>query len=187
MSEKEITNAQYCEYLNKAIESEDIKINANGMVVGTTGDYTGEEYLYLNMEDDSANKCWINYSGGSFAVESGKENWPVVALTWYGAKSFCQYFGFELPTEAEWEYAAKGGLDYEYGTADGTLTFSNANYEGENNHPVDVGSYQANPFGLYDMSGNVWEFCNDWLWSVYKQEMYRIQPVPKPVQCVLNG
>ncbi|MBN1294659.1 MAG: SUMF1/EgtB/PvdO family nonheme iron enzyme, partial [Candidatus Latescibacteria bacterium] len=170
MSEKEITNAQFCEYLNAAIAAGDIKIASNSMVVGLTGDYASEEYLNLAMDDDVFNKCWIRYGGGSFTVEPGKENWPVVAITWYGAKSFCQYFGLELPTEAEWEYAAKGGMDYEYGTDDGTIKLSNANFVNENQHPIDVGNYAPNPYGLYDMSGNVWEFCNDWYGPYQKDD-----------------
>ena len=110
---------------------------------------------------NSDNKCRIRFSNATFSVESGKDNVPVVNVTWYGAKAFAKHYGFDLPTEAEWEYAARGGRQYEYGTDDGTINSSKANYKNNVGHPVNVGSYPANTFGLHDMTGNVWEWCND--------------------------
>jgi formylglycine-generating enzyme required for sulfatase activity len=75
------------------------------------------------------------------------------------------YYGFDLPTEAEWEYAARGGRQYKYGTVDGTIDSRKANYDMNVGHPTAGGTYPANPFGLYDMSGNVWEWCQDWYGS----------------------
>ena len=100
------------------------------------------------------------YYGVFFAV-SGKEIWPVVYVTWYGAKAFALYYGMDLPTEAEWECACRGGKQYPYGTDDGTINDSKANYNENIGHPVAVGSYPSNPYGLYDMSGNVGEWCHD--------------------------
>jgi len=112
------------------------------------------------------------------------DNYPVEQVSWYDAVKFCNKLsdaaglercynestwecdfsknGFRLPTEAEWEYACRGGKQYKYGTDDGTISNSNANYDCYIHNPVDVGSYPGNPFGLYDMSGNVWEWCHDW-------------------------
>lgn len=92
---------------------------------------------------------------------AGHENWPVEWVTWYGSKACALYYGLDLPTESEWEYACRGGKQYKYGTDDGTLSTSKANYTGII-HPVAVGSYPNNPFGLFDMSGNVCEWCHDW-------------------------
>jgi len=163
MSVYEITNAQYAIYLNGALASGDITATSTS-VTGNTGTYSEEEYINLSGSWGwgTYNKCWIQYGSGTFTVTSGYEDWPVVCVTWYGAKSFALYYGFDLPTEAEWEYACRGGRQYTYGTDDGTISSSKANYNWNVGHPVDVGSYPMNPFGLYDMSGNVREWCHDW-------------------------
>ena len=161
MSTTEITNEQYATYLNEALASGDIELKS-GDAYGKTGDWSGERYLEIGYWYNSNNKCCILYSNGTFTVTSGKENWPVVAVTWYGSKAFALYYGLDLPREAEWEYAARGGKQYKYGTDDGTISDSKANYNRNIGYPVDVGSYPVNPFGLYDMSGNVWEWCHDW-------------------------
>ena len=156
MSTTEITNAQYAAYLTSALESGDITATSSS-VTGKTGDYSGEEYLDLDNSD-----CEISYNNGSFSIDSGKEDRPVIEVTWYGSKAFALYYGLDLPTESEWEYAARGGKQYKYGTDDGTINSSKANYNGNVGDTTDVGSYPANLFGLYDMSGSVWEWCNDW-------------------------
>jgi formylglycine-generating enzyme required for sulfatase activity len=91
-------------------------------------------------------------------------------VTWYGAKSFALFYGLDLPTEAEWEYASRSGRQYKYGTDDGTISGEKANYRGTAylGRPVEVGSYPPNPFGLFDLSGNVWEWCHDF-YTVYPE------------------
>ncbi|MFC1539731.1 SBBP repeat-containing protein, partial [Candidatus Latescibacterota bacterium] len=166
ISMTEVTNSQYAEYLNSAKASGDIEVTG-GYVYGTTGDWSGQQYLYLDAPSGSwaQNECMIKYNSDSFSVAEGHENWPANWVTWYGAKSYAAYYDFDLPTEAEWQYAASGGMDYNYGTNDGTISNSNANHSNVITHCVNVGSYLANPFGLYDMSGNVMEWCNDWYGS----------------------
>ena len=85
----------------------------------------------------------------------------MVIVTWDDAKDYCEWAGGWLPTEAEWEYAARGGkegLIYPWGNE---ITSQNAKY-GSKDGTAAVGSYPANGFGLYDMAGNVWEWCSDW-------------------------
>ncbi|MFC1606527.1 formylglycine-generating enzyme family protein [Candidatus Latescibacterota bacterium] len=164
MSIYEVSNNQYAMYLNSALASGDIEV-IDGDVYGKTGEWAGEQYLNIGYVYDSLNECWIHFSNGKFTVTAGKEYWPVVAVSWYGAKSFALYYGCDLPTEAEWEYAARGGKQYKYGTDDGTINSGNVNYDSNVEHPTAGGVYPPNPFGLYDMSGNVWEWCNDWYGS----------------------
>ena len=105
--------------------------------------------------------------------------WPATFIKWHGAKAFAEYYGCDLPTEAQWEYSAKGGTDFDFATADGLVDATRANYNEYNSHPdtghvEPVKSYASNPFGLYDMSGNVWEWCRDW----YDPAYYSGRPNP---------
>ncbi len=161
MGAYEVTNAQYSMYLNAALASGDIELKEDD-VYGTTGEWAGERYLDIGYDYGGANKCWITFGNGIFSATEGYENWPVVAVSWYGSKAFAVYYGFDLPTEAEWEYAARGGQQLMYGTDDGTIDSTKVNYYMHVGCPTPVGSYPHNPFGLYDMSGNVWEWCHDW-------------------------
>jgi formylglycine-generating enzyme required for sulfatase activity len=101
------------------------------------------------------------------------ENNPVEQVTWFEAEKFCQKLDYRLPTEAEWEYAARAGTtgDY-YGKVDEIAWYDkNSNYQ---THPVAQKS--PNSFGLYDMSGNVWEWVNDW----YGWDYYKVSPGNNP-------
>gem|GEM_PF-1660755 len=170
MGEAEITNAQYCDFLNSAKAGSGITVE-NNTVKAVKGSYAGQNYLFMSDTYETAypgNRCWITVTDNVYSVTAGHENWPVVAVTWYGAKAFAEYYGCDLPREAEWEYACRGGKQYLYGTDDGTIGSAKANYyiSGGTNHPVDVKSYPKNPFGLFDMTGNVWEWCSD-LYGAY--------------------
>ncbi len=153
MGEHEVTNAEYCEFLN---------------AMGTTiGQYEGENVDWIfpdlgHVEDHD----------GTFVPSSGKEKYPVVWVTWHGAKAYAEWKGGRLPSEAEWEYAARGGNksnNYKYSGSDDVNEVAwhmgnsenpdNDMYQGKGTHQV--AQKKANELGFYDMSGNALEWCND--------------------------
>jgi formylglycine-generating enzyme required for sulfatase activity len=180
ISAYEITNTQYTQYLNEALSAGEIEMMGLDPY-GRGGKWYGKRYIDLESAIpsiiNSDKDCKLMFNNGSFKVEeSGMRNWPVVGITWYGAKAFAVHYDLDLPTEAQWEYAARGGaLEYLYATDDGTIDASKANFNSTIGHPIDIGSYPANPFGVYDMSGNVSEWCNNWF------SPYPSLPVVNPV------
>ena len=123
---------------------------------------------------------WRHPEGPGSNIE-GRENHPVVHVAWEDAVAYCDWVGGRLPTEAEWEFAARGGLEgTRFVWGDGDLDATRANvWTGDFPHRNDlldghvrtasVGSYPANGFGLFDMAGNVWEWCSD----RYRADEYR--------------
>ena len=101
-------------------------------------------------------------------------NQPVVGVTWHNAEAYAKWAGKRLPTEAEWEYAACGGLSSKKYPLGDLIGSSQACYA--NNKPNSVGSYSANGYGLYDMAGNVWEWCSYW----YDSDYYGDSPSRNP-------
>ena len=193
ISEKEITNEQYVEFLNNAYLDGWIKVSfqsindpcgsySENMVIGEADSpYPGEIFLQLaetggctsgGETEHINNKSWISFNGSSNTFElldTSKADWPVNWVKWFGADAYAQYYNVSLPTEAQWEFAARGGQQFEYPTDDGTLSPSKANYNGDlpgiynpSGHSLAAGSYPSNPYKLYDMGGNVWEWCQDY-------------------------
>lgn len=119
--------------------------------------------------------------GGPGSSIGGLENYPVVHVTYQDAKAFAEWLGHDLPSEAQWEYAARGGLDqavYAWGdeylvdgrhqanTWQGVFPVMNSR-EDLFSGAAPVGCFPANGYGLYDMIGNVWEWVDDWYYPVY--------------------
>ena len=107
----------------------------------------------------------------------GKGNHPVVNVSWYAAMAYAQWANKRLPTEAEWERAARGGLigkKYPHGDA---FIAMHANYNKNVGDTTPVGGYPSNNYGLHDMAGNVWEWCLD----EYNENFYLISPRENPL------
>lgn len=180
MSKYETTNAQYCEFLNAALASGDIIVDAN-IVYGANGsnsgaDFVGEVYFRTYEAWPSSQ---ITYSDGVFSARSrdgyDMNNHPVVAVSWYGATAFCNYYGYRLPTRWEWRTVADYDGSYTYGCGT-TIDQSKANYkddEGVHANPLGLSSYPyTSPvdfypsygYGMNDMTGNAWEWTSS-LWE----------------------
>lgn len=179
IDQTEVTNAQFCKFLNKYGNQREEGIRWLEPEAG----HRGEVYGLIEEID------------GVFRPKTGYENYPVIEVSWYGAAAYSVWINGRLPTEAEWEYAARGpdNLLYPWGnTFDGKLvnyrdasfTFTPRGFAKDTAYNdghaswAPVGSYPngASWCGTLDMAGNVWEWVNDW----WDSEYYALSPGENP-------
>jgi sulfatase modifying factor 1 len=208
----EVTNEEYAAFLNAAYPTELMLID--GVIYGVDDD--SNQFPYCGTRSYNSNS-YIIWDGESFTIEPEKEDHPMIVVSWFGAAAYANWRseqeqrvpsydtrtwecdfdadGYRLPTEAEWEYAARGGLQdpyvkYPWGNE---INGSHANYYDSGDPYEDtwpettpVGYYDgnqipagvdmANGYGVYDLIGNVWEWCNDW----FDEEYYSYSPYDNP-------
>jgi formylglycine-generating enzyme required for sulfatase activity len=193
----DVTTNQFADYLNQALADGSVKVIDDQI----GGFYPGDEFHAFEHELEIKAGDWphiplddpglrLDFDGSTFSPQAGYENHPMTMVTWFGAKAFCDYLGYRLPTEIEWEKAARGedGRPFPWGDE---IEGRNANYYSShdvfekiigglgNTTPVGFyngGSYDdfttidsPSPYGLYDMAGNVWQ----WTGNVYENQHYR--------------
>jgi formylglycine-generating enzyme required for sulfatase activity len=194
----DVTVAQYMAFLNSAVADGTVKVTDNAIV----GFYPGDEFHGVKHEmeippadyiliplDDPASR--FTFDGTTFTALPGYENHPMTNVSWFGAWGYATYYTYRLPTELEWEKAARGSADdrpfpwgYEIARNMANFYASRDPFEdmssfGSRTSPVGFYNGQlyleyqtvdaASPYGLYDMAGNVWQWTGD----VYEGMHYR--------------
>jgi formylglycine-generating enzyme required for sulfatase activity len=194
----DVTVAQYVDYLNTALADNTLRVDGDRIVGFYPGDVfravkheveiTATDYIFVPLNDPASR---FTFDGSVFSFVPGYENHPMTNVSWFGAWGYCGYYGYRLPTELEWEKAARGSEDARpFPWGDGIVR-ENANFYssrdpfedmstfGSRTSPVgfyngrSYDGYQtldsASPYGLYDMAGNVWQ----WTGNVYAGMHYR--------------
>lgn len=193
----DVTTAQYAAFLNQALADGYIKVSGDQIM----GYYPGDEFHGVKHEEKIAAGDWIfiplndssqriNFDGEKFSSQAGYENHPMTMVTWFGAWGYCGYFDERLPTEVEWEKAARGTDTSPFPWGD-DIQRENANFYSSRDPFENMASFgsrtspvgfyngktyngyvtlnSTSPFGLYDMAGNVWQWTGD----VYDGMHYR--------------
>ena len=193
----DVTNSQYARYLNEALAEGTIKIEENEIL----GFYPGDAFNAFRHEEEITAGDWIHvplddaglrldFNDNTFTPKEGYENHPMVQVSWFGAKAYCDFYDWRLPTEIEWEKAARGTDNRPFPWGD-DIDRANANFYSSHDifekiagglgDTTPVGFYNGqtyqsyetidspSPYGLYDMAGNVWQ----WTADVYEDQHYR--------------
>jgi formylglycine-generating enzyme required for sulfatase activity len=157
----EVTNARYNAFINSGGYSE-------------RKYWTLEGWKYIAINNITKPQWW---DSGKYHSGPRYPDYPVTGISWFEACAFAKWAGKRLPTEAEWEKAARGidGKTYPWGEE---INSSKANYNNGVGASRSVGSYLSgeSPYGCLDMAGNVWEWCNDW----YDGNYYSVSPAKSP-------
>jgi formylglycine-generating enzyme required for sulfatase activity len=153
----EVSNAMFTSFLNSA---------GNRLEGGTN---------WLNPLNPLV---WIYEKDGRWQTLPGKEKYPIVGVSWYGANAYCEWAGRHLPTEAQWEYAARGVDSRRFPWGNDDLNCDHARFLGCGNTPIEVESLPlgSSPFGVFDLAGNVAEWVNDRYAADYYQQSPRLNP-----------
>ncbi len=165
----------------------DVRLNAYYM---DKYEVTAKDYIKFVTETASNHPEWMK-PNGKFDIKTGKEDfyahlskmlakdeYPIVGVSWKNAKAYCKWKGKRLPTEAEWEIAAraKTKTKYYFGNDESKANDYSWNETNSAKNIHSIGQKKPNSFDLYDMHGNVWEWVND----IYDRNFYRISPRMNP-------
>lgn len=170
----EVTNERFARFLNEFKPSEEKDGKRWNWVVLRTDLSEKEREFWWPTE--------IIYEEGVYKAFRGFESYPVMTVSWDASDAYCKWSGKRLPTEAEWERAARGDLEqkrFPWGNEIPTSGIIYAKRWIDNLAPPPtqpVGNYHPNAYGIFDMAGNVWEWCYDW----FSMDYYKKSPENNP-------
>lgn len=193
----DVTVAQYAAFLNQALADGFVQVDGDRV----TGYYPGDvfrgvkheepieagEWIFIPLDDPSQR---VKFDGATFTAQPGYAEHPMTMVSWFGARGYCEFSGYRLPTEMEWEKAARGTDTRPFPWGE-EMQRENANFYASRDPFEDMRSFgsrttpvgfyngqvydgyatldSASPYGLYDMAGNVWQ----WTGNVYEGMHYR--------------